>query len=91
MKACHNVSSALLQSVAEIGTQSAMESSRKTLHKFSVFLYSYHKIVFLKRKSSGNHQSERKILGGENPQALARGIWRHATTSAFLSLEASRR
>jgi hypothetical protein len=30
-KACHSVSTALLKSVAEIGTQSAMKS-RKTLH-----------------------------------------------------------
>jgi hypothetical protein len=29
-KACHSVSTALLQSVAEIGTQSAMKSSRNT-------------------------------------------------------------
>jgi hypothetical protein len=29
MKACHNVSTALLKSVAEIGTQSAMKSTRK--------------------------------------------------------------
>jgi hypothetical protein len=28
-KACHNISCALLKSVAEIGTQSAMKSSRK--------------------------------------------------------------
>jgi hypothetical protein len=28
MKACHSVSTALLQSVAEIGTQSAMKSCR---------------------------------------------------------------
>jgi hypothetical protein len=28
----HSVGTALLQSVAEIGTQSAMKSSRKTLH-----------------------------------------------------------
>jgi hypothetical protein len=35
MKVCHSVSTALLQSVAEIGTQSAMKSSRKTLHEFT--------------------------------------------------------
>jgi hypothetical protein len=34
-KACHSASTALLQSVAEIGTQSTMKSSRKTLHKLS--------------------------------------------------------
>jgi hypothetical protein len=34
-KARHRVSTALLKSVAEIGTQSAMKSGRKTLHKFS--------------------------------------------------------
>jgi hypothetical protein len=34
-KACHSVSIALLKSVAEIGTQSAMKSSRKTLHDFT--------------------------------------------------------
>jgi hypothetical protein len=33
-KACHSVNNALLKSVAEIGTHSAMKSSRKTLHKF---------------------------------------------------------
>jgi hypothetical protein len=32
-KACHSV--ALLKSVAETGTQSAMKSSRKTLHEFT--------------------------------------------------------
>jgi hypothetical protein len=31
-KACDNVNIALLQSVAEIGTVSAMKSSKKTLH-----------------------------------------------------------
>jgi hypothetical protein len=35
MKACHSDSTALLKSVAEIGTQSAMKSSRKTLHEFT--------------------------------------------------------
>jgi hypothetical protein len=34
-KACHRVSTALLKSVAEIGTQSAMKSGRKTLHEFT--------------------------------------------------------
>jgi hypothetical protein len=35
MKACHNISAALLlQSVAKIGTQSTMKSTRKTLHEF---------------------------------------------------------
>jgi hypothetical protein len=34
-KACHSVGTALLKSVAEIGTQSAMKSSRKTLHGLS--------------------------------------------------------
>jgi hypothetical protein len=34
-KACHSVSTALLQSVAEIGTQITMKSSRKTLHEFT--------------------------------------------------------
>jgi hypothetical protein len=34
-KACHSVSTALLRNAAEIGTQSAMKSSRKTLHQFS--------------------------------------------------------
>jgi hypothetical protein len=34
-KACHNVGTALLKSVAEMGTQSAMKSSRKTLHELS--------------------------------------------------------
>jgi hypothetical protein len=31
-KACHNISIALLQSITEIGTQSTMKRSRKTLH-----------------------------------------------------------
>jgi thymidylate synthase len=35
MKACHSVSTALLKSIAEKGTQSAMKSSRKTLHEFT--------------------------------------------------------
>jgi hypothetical protein len=35
MKACRDVSTALLQSAAEIGTQSAMKSSKKTLHEFT--------------------------------------------------------
>jgi hypothetical protein len=34
-KACHSVSTALLKSVAEIGTQRAMKSSKKTLHEFT--------------------------------------------------------
>jgi hypothetical protein len=34
-KACHSIGAALLKSVAEIGTQSAMKSSRKTLHEFT--------------------------------------------------------
>jgi hypothetical protein len=34
-KACHTVSTALLKSVAEIGSESAMKSSRKTLHEFT--------------------------------------------------------
>jgi hypothetical protein len=34
-KACHSVNTALLKSVAEIGTQSAMKSTRKTLHEFT--------------------------------------------------------
>jgi hypothetical protein len=34
-KACHSISTAFLQSVTEIGTQSTMKSNRKTLHKFS--------------------------------------------------------
>jgi hypothetical protein len=34
-KACHSISTALLQSVAEIGTQNTMMSSGKTLHEFS--------------------------------------------------------
>jgi hypothetical protein len=34
-KACHSVNTAFLKSVAEIGTQSAMKSSRKTLHEFT--------------------------------------------------------
>jgi hypothetical protein len=34
-KECHGVSTALLKSVAEIGTQSAMKSSMKTLHEFT--------------------------------------------------------
>jgi hypothetical protein len=34
-KACHSVSVALQKSVAKIGTQSAMKSSRKTLHEFT--------------------------------------------------------
>jgi hypothetical protein len=29
MKACHNISTVLLQSVAEIGTQNSMKSRRK--------------------------------------------------------------
>jgi hypothetical protein len=33
-KACHTISTALLQSVAKIETQSPMESNRKTLHEF---------------------------------------------------------
>jgi hypothetical protein len=34
-KACHSVSTALMKSVAGIGTQRAMKSSRKTLHEFT--------------------------------------------------------
>jgi hypothetical protein len=34
-KACHSISTALLKSLAEIGTQSAMKSRRKTLHEFT--------------------------------------------------------
>jgi hypothetical protein len=35
MKARHSISTALMQSVAKIGTQSTMKSIRKTLHEFS--------------------------------------------------------
>jgi hypothetical protein len=35
MKACHSVSTTLLQSIAEIETRSTMKSSRKTLHELS--------------------------------------------------------
>jgi hypothetical protein len=35
MKACHNIGTALLQSIAEIGTQSTMKSNIKTFHEFS--------------------------------------------------------
>jgi hypothetical protein len=34
-KACHSISTALLQSVAEMGTQSTMKSCKKTLHELS--------------------------------------------------------
>jgi hypothetical protein len=34
-KACHSISTALLQSVTEIRTQSTMKGSRKTLHELS--------------------------------------------------------
>jgi hypothetical protein len=34
MKACLNISNALLQSVAKIRTLSTMKSSKKTLHEF---------------------------------------------------------
>jgi hypothetical protein len=34
-KACHNVNTTLKKSVAEIGTQSAMKSTTKTLHEFT--------------------------------------------------------
>jgi hypothetical protein len=34
-KACHSISTALLESVAKIGTQSTMKSNIKTLHEFS--------------------------------------------------------
>jgi hypothetical protein len=34
-KACYSVSTALLKSAAETGTQTAMKSSRKTLHEFT--------------------------------------------------------
>jgi hypothetical protein len=34
-KACHSISTALLKSVAEIGTQSVIKSSIKTLHEFT--------------------------------------------------------
>jgi hypothetical protein len=35
MNACHSITTAHLQSVAEIKTQSTMKSSRKTLREFS--------------------------------------------------------
>jgi hypothetical protein len=34
-KACHSISIALLQSVAEVRTQSTMHNNKKTLHEFS--------------------------------------------------------
>jgi hypothetical protein len=37
-KACHNINIALLQSVAEIGPQSTMKSSKKTLHELSAHI-----------------------------------------------------
>jgi hypothetical protein len=35
MRACHSMSNALMQSVAETGTQSPMKSSKTTLHQLS--------------------------------------------------------
>jgi NACalpha-BTF3-like transcription factor len=35
MKACHSVSTALLQSVVDMGTQSTMKSNIKTSHEFT--------------------------------------------------------
>jgi hypothetical protein len=35
MKACHSVSTALLQSVVQIGTQSTMKSNKRTLHEIT--------------------------------------------------------
>jgi hypothetical protein len=37
-KACHSMSTVLMQSIAEIGTQSAMKSSKKTLHELSPYI-----------------------------------------------------
>jgi hypothetical protein len=37
-KACHSVNIALLNNVAEIGTHSAMKSSKKTLHEFTSYI-----------------------------------------------------
>jgi hypothetical protein len=39
MKACHNIGTARLQSIAKIGTrQSTMKSSKKTVHEFSPYI-----------------------------------------------------
>jgi hypothetical protein len=38
MKACHNISTALLQSVAKIGTQSTMKGNTKTLDELSLHI-----------------------------------------------------
>jgi hypothetical protein len=34
-KACHSISTTLLKTVEDIGAQSAMKSSKKTLHEFT--------------------------------------------------------
>jgi hypothetical protein len=35
MKACHNINTSLMQSIAEIEAQSTLKGSRKTLHELS--------------------------------------------------------
>jgi hypothetical protein len=42
MEACHIIGTALLQSIARIGTQSTMKGSRKTLKEFSPHIHPIH-------------------------------------------------
>jgi hypothetical protein len=44
-KACHSISTALLQSVAEIGTQRTMKSSRRTSHHITSHHITSHHIA----------------------------------------------
>jgi hypothetical protein len=63
-KACHSVSTALLQSVAEIVTQSTMKSSTKTLHEFTSHIPPKY------RKGTRTKVfNERNVANGQNCQS----------------------
>jgi hypothetical protein len=61
-KACHRVNTILLQSVAEMGTQSTMKICRKTLHEFTLHIPK-------KRRKGAEVVDERNVENGHNSQS----------------------
>jgi hypothetical protein len=104
-KAGHSTSTALLKSVAEIRPQSAMKSSRKTLHEFTSHIpqnndhmsynnlfipYPYsHKYNLFTKEVVESTSKEEKESGREAYQALGAG--KQATKVAPPSRKATRR
>jgi hypothetical protein len=101
-KACHSVSTALLKSVAEIGTQSAMKSSKKTLHEFTSHIppktpKKEHKYFEEQNIADGHNchsarseSHQHPCQGSDDTQGMP-GIRRHQNTQAINQLSRHRR